>query len=372
MSVRLRAAGLHSALGIDLAAAVEALGVGRTALKPATRFRLPVGEAATVSEIEHAQFLHTLEDIDAILADTIAAALATTSYSRMPPESLLILGASGVLFVGEQMESSMAWFGGAGEVAERLAATLGIKSPPLTIQTACSSSANGLVLAAEAILRDEYPCAIVVGMEGLSPVLLRGFQSLMLLDAGGCRPFDVKRGGFHLGEAVGAILLEPELDEPQGPGCWLLGGAHVCAALGGQGQAPDKNAMQEVMEQALAAAHKSCRDVIAIKAHGLGTIESDAAEAAAIQAVYGTTLPPITSLKRSFGHTLGASGVVETAALMGCLKAGFIPATAGFAHADPALSLTPLTAKLPAKTGCYQLNFFGFGASYVSLVLWFA
>jgi len=353
-------------------ATVAALAAGHTTLGPVSRFSLPADEQAPVSEIDARQFQHSPSGVDAALAKTAAEALARAHYPQMPPESLLILGTSGALFMGERAEAREAWFGGAGDVAERLAGTLGIIPPPLTLQTACSSSANGLVLAAEALSRNEYPCALVAGVEGLSAVSARGFQSLMLLDPEGCRPFDAARAGFHLGEAIATIILEPDAKDPQGPGCWLLGGAHVCAALGAQGQAPDEQAMQEVMTQALAAAHTSCRDIIAIKAHGLGTVESDAAEAAAIHAVYGKTLPPVTSLKRYFGHTLGASGVVETAAIMGCLNAGFIPATIGFARDDAALALTPLRATRAAQKGCYQLNFFGFGASYVSLVLWFS
>lgn len=372
MSIRLRAAGLWSALGFGMPATAAALAAGRTALGPATRFRLPIGEQAPVSEIDPRQFLHDAQGVDAALARTAAEALAKTAYGRMPAESLLVLGTSGALFLGEQPTARTTWFGGAGDIAEQLASTLGIRSPPVTIQTACSSSANALLLAAEALSRNEYPCALVAGIEGLGAVSVRGFQSLMLLDAEGCRPFDAARAGFHLGEAVASIILEPDADEPRGLGCWLLGGAHVCAALGAQGQTPDEHAMAEVMAQALAAAGRHAHDVIAIKAHGLGTMEGDAAEDTAIQAVYGRAVPPVTSLKRYFGHTLGASGVVETAAMMACLDAGFIPATSGFARCDEALALTPLRAAQPAQTGCYQLNFFGFGASYVSLVLWFS
>jgi 3-oxoacyl-(acyl-carrier-protein) synthase len=76
-----------------------------------------------------------------------------------------------------------------------------------------------------------------------------------------------------------------------------------------------------------------------------------------------------TGIKRYLGHTLGACGAVELAAFLGCLRAGFVPPTAGFTHPDPALHITPLTDFQPAPKGTAMLNFFGFGGNYASLLI---
>ena len=80
-------------------------------------------------------------------------------------------------------------------------------------------------------------------------------------------------------------------------------------------------------------------------------------------------LPPFTGLKRYVGHTLGACGAIETGLFLGCLRAGFLPSTAGFQHADAALQIQPLTHAVPAGAGHYLLNFFGFGGNYASLIV---
>jgi 3-oxoacyl-[acyl-carrier-protein] synthase-1 len=88
-----------------------------------------------------------------------------------------------------------------------------------------------------------------------------------------------------------------------------------------------------------------------------------------MRALWGDRLPPFTAIKRYLGHTLGACGAVELAAILGCLRAGFVPATAGFTTPDPELRVAPLTAPAPAVTGAVMLNFFGFGGNYASLLV---
>jgi 3-oxoacyl-(acyl-carrier-protein) synthase len=132
---------------------------------------------------------------------------------------------------------------------------------------------------------------------------------------------------------------------------------------------PDGSAMRSVMEMALADAGLQPGDVAIIKAHGTGSLDNDTAESAAMRALFGATLPPFTGIKRYLGHTLGACGAVELAAFLGCLRAGFVPATAGFTQLDPELRVTPLTESRPAPAGAAMLNFFGFGGNYASLLI---
>ena len=81
-------------------------------------------------------------------------------------------------------------------------------------------------MAAGLLRRGEARRALVIGVEGLSAVALSGFNSLMLLDPQGCRPFDAQRNGMQIGEAVGAVLLEA--DDAAHNDDLLLGGANLC------------------------------------------------------------------------------------------------------------------------------------------------
>ncbi len=245
----------------------------------------------------------------------------------------------------------------------------GMQGPMFAMSTGCSSSANALLTASELIHRGRVKRALVVGAEGVSAVAVGGFESLQLLDPAGCRPFDRDRSGLQLGEAYSALILERS---DAAGGALTLGGANLCDTHHLTGASPDGAVMRAVMQEALADAGVDPSAIVAIKAHGTGSIDSDRAEAAAIRSLFATELShetPVIGLKRYVGHTLGACGTLETAALLGCVEAGFLPPTAGFANVDPELSFEPSRTELPARPGPYLLNFFGFGGNYTSLVV---
>lgn len=252
---------------------------------------------------------------------------------------------------------------GAMLLAERHA----LEGPVLTLSTGCASSANALLAAAEAIGRGEIARALVVGAEGLSPVSLSGFDALMLLDPLGCRPFDRDRAGLRLGEAVGVLAVEP--DGGRTPGLVLRGGANRCDTHHLTSASPDGAVMRDVMRAALADAGAVPDDIVAVKAHATGSVDSDRAEANALRAVFGEALPPITALKPVLGHTLGACGAIETVAMAACLAQGFVPAAPGFATIDDECGIAPLTHPIAARAGLHLLHFFGFGGNYTALVV---
>ncbi|MCK7498084.1 MAG: hypothetical protein MZW92_50790 [Comamonadaceae bacterium] len=376
LAIRIRGLGLVSSYGIGLARAVEGMRAGRDGITPLTLFRLPFQDQIKVNQFDHGPFPPGEASAPAILEAAVNEALAAAGIEAAAlREAALVIGTGGYLFAAEaEYRRALTETGAASEpalrapgfVAQQVADDLGIGGPVLTLSTACSSSANALLVAADLIRRGEVARALVLGVEGLSQIALSGFHSLMLLDPEGCRPFDAARRGMQVGEAVGAVLLEA--GEPAA-GDTLLGGANLCDIHHVTSAAPDGSAMRAVMEMALADAGLGAADIAAIKAHGTGSPDNDSAEAAAMRALFGDELPPFTGLKRYLGHTLGACGAVELAAFLGCLRAGFIPPTAGCAQPDPQLRVAPLAVALPACEGPVMLNFFGFGGNYASLVV---
>ncbi len=379
--VRIRGLGLLTSYGMGLASTVLALRQGRSGITPLTLFPLDIADRFQVNQFDHARFPTDETGTEELLLSVARDALAHSGLAHAPPDALrdcaLVLGTSGFLFAAETEyrrhfadtgEVSTPPLRASGWYAARIAQLLGITGPVFTLSTACSSSANALLAAGDLITRGEARRALVIGVEGLSSITLTGFQSLMLLDPDGCRPFDAQRAGLQLGEGVGALVLEAETDDAA-RGDFLRGGANLCDIHHVTSASPDGSAMHAVMEQALATAALDAHAICAIKAHGTGSEDNDAAEAAAMRALFADRPPPFTAIKRYVGHTLGACGAIETATFLGCLRAGFIPATAGFQHTDAALQIQPLTQGMPAGAGHYMLNFFGFGGNYASLVI---
>ncbi len=376
-AIRIRGLGLVSSYGIGVARAVEGMRAGRTGITPLTLFSLPFQDRIQVNQFDHAPFPPGAACTTTIVETAIQEALAEAQFDNTGlRDAALVLGTSSFLFAGEaDYRHTLATTGQAvmppleppGQVALRVARDLGIDGPVLTLTTACSSSANALLVATGLLRRGEVRRALVIGVEGLSVAALSGFHSLMLLDPQGCRPFDAQRSGLQIGEAVGAVLLET--DDAAHGGDFLLGGANLCDIHHTTSASPDGSTMRATMEMALVDAGLEPADVSLIKAHGTGSLDNDTAEAAAMRALFGADLPPFTGIKRYLGHTLGACGAVELAALLGCLRAGFVPPTAGFTQPDAALRIAPLTEARPAPAGPVMLNFFGFGGNYASLLI---
>jgi 3-oxoacyl-(acyl-carrier-protein) synthase len=376
-AICIRGLGLVSSYGIGVARAVEGMRAGRAGITPLTLFSLPFQNQIQVNQFDHTPFPPDSACATATMEEVAQQSLTEAQLERAAlRDAALVVGTSSFLFAGEaDFRRTLADTGQIvmpplvppGQAALQVAAKLGIEGPVLTLTTACSSSANALLVAVGLLRRGEVRRALVIGVEGLSAVALSGFHSLMLLDPDGCRPFDAGRRGMQIGEAVGAVLLEAG-DAARG-GDLLLGGANLCDTHHMTSATPDGSAMRSVMEMALADAGLQPADVAVIKAHGTGSLDNDTAEAAAMHTLFGADLPMFTGIKRYLGHTLGACGAVELAAFLGCLRAGFVPPTAGFTHPDPALRIAPLTAARPAPTGAAMLNYFGFGGNYASLLI---
>ncbi|MFN0304149.1 MAG: beta-ketoacyl synthase N-terminal-like domain-containing protein [Burkholderiales bacterium] len=382
-AVRITRLGVLSAHGVGLVPLVDGIRAGRCPVRPANGIGYPLEPAPAVSQINAADTPPGERACAEQLLGTVEQAFTAESRHLLAePDCALVVGSGGFLFAsGAELYwrwrnpgatadpfhvRGPAW--GASLVAEHF----GMRGPTLTLSTGCSSSANALLVATEMLQRGHARRALVVGAESVSAVTLSGFDALMLLDPEGCRPFDRDRNGVQLGEAVSVLLLEAG-DRNSGRAI-MRGGANLCDTHHLTGASPNGAVMRAVMLEALGQASIAPSEIVAIKAHGTGSVDSDRAEAAAINAVFAADTPlvvPVIGLKRFVGHTLGACGALETAALLGCFEAGFLPATAGFGNVDAELGLTPTSANAPARPGCHLLNFFGFGGNYTSLVVEF-
>lgn len=153
-----------------------------------------------------------------------------------------------------------------------------------------------------------------------------------------CRPFDQLRKATVLGEGAGVVILESRAHA-------MRRGARPLAVIRGYGAACEPHALADpdpsgaAVRHAVEAAVRGQRAPGWIKAHGTGTRAGDFAEYQGLHAVFGYGLPalPVTSLKPTIGHCLGASAGVETVATLRAIAGGFIPATLGTTCVDAAL-----------------------------------
>lgn len=251
-----------------------------------------------------------------------------------------------------------------GEIAEQLAAHFALRGPRHTFTTACSAGANALLYASWMIRENLLDHALVIGAEFGNRISLLGFHGLALIAPERCRPFDVQRAGVVLGEGAAVALLGHE----RGDAPWeMLGGGTLCDTS--HPTSPAAGMIAQTLRQALADAQLGPSDITAIKAHGTGTPANDLAEGQGIVELFGARLPPVTSIKPVFGHTLGACGVVETLAFTRCLERGSIPATQACVEPDTEIGLRPVLEPTRFASGAVLCNYFGFGGNNCCLVL---
>lgn len=258
------------------------------------------------------------------------------------------------------------------ESTMNVAAYFGLKPFMATISTACSSSANALILGARLIRSGKVEKAICGGCDAMSRFTVNGFLSLKNVDKNPCRPFDRGRNGLNLGEGAGFLLLEKESDARER-------GAEIMAFLEGYSNSndayhptapsPDGSGAYRTMKQALEMAKLKAGDIGYINTHGTATLSNDLAEGLAIEKLFGANPPFFSSTKPFTGHTLAAAGVVEAIFSIWAMQEEVAFPNLNFEHKMEELRISPVTKAESVPGINYVLsNSFGFGGNNVSLV----
>jgi 3-oxoacyl-[acyl-carrier-protein] synthase-1 len=255
---------------------------------------------------------------------------------------------------------------------EHIADTLGIKDYISTISTACSSSANAIMFGSRLLENGILDRVIVGGVDSLTVFTINGFNTLMILDKTGCKPFDDNRNGLTLGEGAAYLLLESEsIVKKAGkkPLCVIGGYGNACDAFHQTANSPEGDGALSSMQKAIAKAALTPRMIDYINAHGTGTKNNDLSEGRAIKRLFGEVVPPFSSTKSYTGHTLGAAGAIEAVFCVMALNNNWVYPNLNFTHEMTDLGLSPVTAfRSDTHLRNIMSNSFGFGGNNTSLI----
>lgn len=257
-----------------------------------------------------------------------------------------------------------------GDSTEKIAAYVGIRDFMTTISTACSSSANAIMLADRMLRHNLLDVVVAGGIDPLCLFTINGFSSLMILDKELCRPFDGMRAGLNLGEGAGFVVLQRE-DSLQGksPYCCLAGYANENDSYHQTATSPDGDGPFRAMEGALKKAGLQPEDVDYVNVHGTGTGNNDQSEGMAMSRLFGTKMPRFSSTKVYTGHTLGAAGGIEAVYSVLSITNDVVFPTFNFKNPMTDLPLFPETETVErAGVKVVMSNSFGFGGNVSSLV----
>jgi 3-oxoacyl-[acyl-carrier-protein] synthase II len=249
------------------------------------------------------------------------------------------------------------------------------------IVSACSGGADAIG-AAKMMLESGLVDAVVTGGSeaAITPLSNAAFGALDALSIKGIsRPFDKDRDGFVMGEG-GAILVLETREGAEARGAKILGTlrGYGASADAYHLTAPDKTGggPSRAMQAALDDAGITASDIVYVNAHGTSTALNDAAETAALKTALGEHAYqiPISSLKSSIGHLLGAAGAVEAVATLLALRDRIAPPTLGLENPGEGLDLdyVPHQAKplnIDGKPAIAISSSFGFGGHNAVLCL---
>lgn len=243
----------------------------------------------------------------------------------------------------------------------------GIDGPSLTINTACSSSAKVFASAARWLEYGIVDAVLVGGVDTLCLSVLHGFNSLQLLSANPCKPFDQNRDGINLGEASGFAILQRAGENDAASGIRLAGYGESSDAYHMSHPHPDGLGARMSMTQALERASLDASKVDYINLHGTSSRANDLIEGRLISDIFPSSTI-CSSTKAWMGHTLGAAGITEAIITMDALKTGFVPGSKNLEELDEALNLNIQADSQIKSCEHVMTNSFGFGGNNCTLL----
>lgn len=380
--------GVVTAPGFGVEEVWRAIASGESGLKPLTLFasprygQLPCGEIQRDLVALGAPVRGSRGDRLAWLAAREAIAASQIDLPLCGERTGVLLGTSvGGSFGSEQFLTTLikerkfrpraTRFHECSTAVNLIADDFGCYGPSLAVATACSSGALAIAMAADLIMAGDADVMLAGGADSISRMTWGGFNSLLLMDAHGCRPFDATRAGMSLGEGAGMLVLEAE-ESARRRGAKILarltGWGASCDAHHATAPHPEGAGAAAAMQSALRRARLEPSAIDYVNAHGTGTRDNDLAESRALKTVFNGTVPPVSSTKRFFGHALAASGAIEAVVCVESLRRQELPANPGFSAIDPAIGLEPVTALRRARVTHVMSNSFGFGGNNAVLI----
>jgi 3-oxoacyl-[acyl-carrier-protein] synthase II len=269
----------------------------------------------------------------------------------------------------------------ANELPALVSIKYGFNGPSFNLSTACASSAYAIVLGKQFIESGLCDMVIAGGISNtVTHLVISGFNQLLAMSvnpdpATASCPFTKNRDGFIMGEGGGTVVLESE-ESAKARGakvyCELAGAAMYGEAFNITAPKTDGIGMAKSMEMALENAGLKPEDVDYVNAHGTSTVLNDRYETMAVKQVLGKHAYdiPMSSVKASIGHTLGAGGVLEAIACIKAIETGIVPPTLHYNEPDPELDLNYVPNKPQEHNVNVAIsNSFGFGGHNATLVL---
>jgi 3-oxoacyl-[acyl-carrier-protein] synthase II len=217
--------------------------------------------------------------------------------------------------------------------AAHIAIQLGVQGPSTTGALACSCGTDMMGLGFDLIRRGDADVVICGASEAtITPVIVAGFIAMRAMSRriddpeGACRPYDAGHNGFLIGEGSAVVVLESaESVERRGaePYAKMTGVGRTTDAYNITDPDPKGLGVLRAMQLAVTNAGLEGEKIGYINPHGTGTVAGDGPESRAMAKI--NSHARVSATKATLGHSLGASGAIETAICAVAIKEQTIP-----------------------------------------------
>jgi 3-oxoacyl-[acyl-carrier-protein] synthase II len=214
-----------------------------------------------------------------------------------------------------------------------IAIQLGVQGPSTTGALACSCGTDMMGLGFDLIRRGDADVVICGASEAtITPVIVAGFIAMRAMSRrnddpeGACRPYDAGHNGFLIGEGSAVVVLESaESVERRGaePYAKMTGVGRTTDAYNITDPDPKGLGVLRAMQLAVTNAGLEGEKIGYINPHGTGTVAGDGPESRAMAKI--NSHARVSATKATLGHSLGASGAIETAICAVAIKEQTIP-----------------------------------------------
>lgn len=249
--------------------------------------------------------------------------------------------------------------------AEKITGELGMQNEPIVVSHACISGLLAMITGMRLMQSGVYDQVIVTGGDLITAFILSGFQSFQAISPLPCKPFDADRDGISLGEAAATVILSTVNN---GDAIQLSGGSVSNDANHISGPSRTGEELSMAIRNALRQASLAPEAIDFISAHGTATRYNDDMEARAIH-LAGMASVPVNSLKGFYGHTLGASGLVESIISLHSLKENILFPTKGYSRPGTDREIRVIRELTPAKISKCVKTASGFGGCNAAIIL---
>ncbi|NGX83297.1 beta-ketoacyl synthase N-terminal-like domain-containing protein [Aequorivita sp. KMM 9714] len=314
-----------------------------------------ISDASKYTKLEQMLILSLKKVIDAssiTLSDRVGLIISTTK------------GNIDVLESESNFDESRSYLS---ELGKTLKDFFGFKNEAIVVSNACVSGVLAISGAKRFIAEKKYDHVFITSGDLVTKFILSGFNSFQALSSEPCKPYDKNRIGINLGEVAASILVTSSKKHLNSEAVEILGDATCNDANHISGPSRTGEGLYRSVKAAMKEAGVKASDIDYVSAHGTATAFNDEMEAIAFNRL-GLENVPLNSLKGYFGHTLGASGLLETIVGMHSVKKNLLFSSKGFTELGVSQNINIITSNTPKTLNVFLKTASGFGGCNTAIV----